>query len=216
MRKLLFIYLVIILLSLTIFGEGFFDNPSESIQSLPYQTLSATEISGLLQMREEEKLARDVYLSLYYKWNIETFYNISKSEQTHMDAVKAILDKYNLEDPVKDNTVGVFTNTKLQKLYYDLVAMGMPSEVDALKVGGFIEDLDIYDLDELLKETDNEDIILVYENLRKGSENHMRAFVSQLEKYNETYTPKFITLDEFNKILSDSNSMGNGNGHGKK
>ncbi len=56
--------------------------------------------SDLIQLREEEKLARDVYLYLYTHWNQWIFSNIAKSEQQHMDAVKGLLDKYDIEDPV--------------------------------------------------------------------------------------------------------------------
>lgn len=55
-----------------------------------------------MQMREEEKLARDVYLELYETWDLPVFYNIAQSEQTHMGAVKTLIEKYNLKDPITD------------------------------------------------------------------------------------------------------------------
>lgn len=171
-------------------------------------TLSSSDISGLLQMREEEKLANDVYITLYNVWGIRAFYNISKSEQTHMQAVKGLLDQFGLKDPVTDFTVGVFKDQKLQKLYDDLVAEGKKSRIDALKVGATIEDLDIYDLKNLISETTNQDIIAVYTNLLNGSYNHMRAFISQLKSYNAIYTPQYITQKEFDQILAGSNGKG--------
>ena len=53
--------------------------------------------------------------------------------------------------------------------------------MDALIVGATVEDLDIKDLIDLLNKTDNPDIILVYNNLNKGSRNHLRAFIAQIE-----------------------------------
>lgn len=72
-------------------------------------TLNASEVDSVLFMVEEEKLARDVYLTLYDKWGLITFSNIARSEQRHVDAVKYIIEKYGLEDPTIDE-IGVFKN----------------------------------------------------------------------------------------------------------
>jgi len=177
------------------------------------QDVSDKEKEDLLWMREEEKLARDVYLAMYDKWGLEVFKNIAKSEQRHMDAVKALLDRYNIPDPVKNEDArGVFTNKQLQELYDKLIAQGSKSKIDALKVGATIEDVDIRDLNEALKRTDNEDIKLVYESLKAGSYNHMRAFVGQLRQNGSDYTPQYITQEEFEQIL---NSTQQGGGHGR-
>ena len=53
----------------------------------------------MLFMREEEKLARDVYLTLYDAWRLAPFANISVSEQKHMNAMLLLLRKYGLPDP---------------------------------------------------------------------------------------------------------------------
>ncbi len=62
--------------------------------------LSQEEIDDLVYLREEEKLARDVYLHLYNTWGQWIFENIAASEQQHMDAVKTLLDRYGIHDPV--------------------------------------------------------------------------------------------------------------------
>ena len=163
-------------------------------------------------MREEEKLARDVYLMLWEKRGNQTFKNISQSEQTHTDAVKELLAIYGIEDPVKDNSIGVFTSKEMGNLYEQLIAKWSESAMSALIVWATIEDLDIKDLNELLKDTTNENIIAVYENLNKWSRNHMRAFVKNISRNNETYTPQYISIDEFNTIIwaSQETSMGRG------
>ncbi len=75
-------------------------NPAiESVLSLSYQALNSSEVQGILYMREEEKLARDVYLKLYEMWKLPIFKNIAESEQIRMDLVKALIIKYNLTDP---------------------------------------------------------------------------------------------------------------------
>ena len=184
-------------------GPGF-DSAALKTQlfSIPKQPLSLEEIEGLLIMREEEKLARDVYLKLYDLWGAQIFKNISKAEQTHMDMVKILLDKYYIEDPVKDDVKGKFENQDIQKLYNELVELGSKSLKDALTVGMIIEDLDIADLQSWLKKTDNEDIKIVYENLMKGSRNHMRSFYKNLKNVGGDYTPKYISQKEFEQIIS--------------
>ncbi|MCP4143444.1 MAG: DUF2202 domain-containing protein [Chloroflexi bacterium] len=56
--------------------------------------ISQAETDGLAFMREEEKLARDVYLTLYEQWELRPFSNIAESEQKHTDAVKNLLGPY--------------------------------------------------------------------------------------------------------------------------
>lgn len=185
-----------------------------AVDSLPNQSLSQDEIDGLLLMREEEKLARDVYQTLYDTWGIRIFANIAQSEQTHTEAVRDLLEKYNLTDPVTDDTIGVFVNQDMQTLYDSLTEEGKLSEVDALRVGATIEDLDINDLEDLLEQTDNEDITLVYENLARGSRNHLRAFTRQLTNRGETYEPSYITLEEYEAIITSSQETGSGSGGG--
>jgi len=172
------------------------------ISALVSQEISAAEESGLLYMREEEKLARDVYITLYEKWSLPIFSNISQSEQTHTESVRAILVKYSIQDPVSDDTIGVFTNTELSKLYADLTTQGMVSAAEALAVGAIIEDLDISYLQEQIAMTDNEDIRLVYGNLMRGSRNHLRSFIAQLSSRDVIYKPQYITQKEFNSIIS--------------
>lgn len=184
------------------------------VAALPVQSLSETETAGLLLMREEEKLARDVYETLYDKWGLQIFSNISQSEQTHAEAVRTIIVKYNLEDPVVDDTIGVFVNSDMKKLYNDLTTKGLVSLEEALIVGATIEDLDIFDLQKLIADTDNEDIKLVYENLLRGSRNHLRAFTSQLKLRNTTYTPQYITQGDFESIVTSEQEKGSGNGAG--
>ena len=151
--------------------------------------LSEAEINSLTYMREEEKLARDVYLYLHDKWGSRIFDNISASEQTHMDAIKTLLDKYGIPDPVTSNEVGKFTNGSLGDLYEILAGAGSVSLVDALKVGVFIEITDITDLTEGIAATSRKDIKNVYTNLRKGSQNHWDAFCSNLVKRGEVCEP---------------------------
>ena len=160
-------------------------------------------------MREEEKLAQDVYTTLYNNWNVNIFRNIASSEATHTEAVRYLLKRYNLEDPVKIEKIGTFTNQELQELYNDLVEKGKSSLKNAFIVGATVEDLDIKDLNDLIKQTNNQDILTVYDNLIRGSRNHLRAFSKQIENEGSTYTAQFISQEEIDKILSATQERGN-------
>ena len=144
--------------------------------------LSASEVDGLVFMREEEKLAHDVYVTLYAQWGLPVFNNIANSEATHTAAIKVLLDRYGIADPAAGKGVGEFTNSDLQKLYEQLVAQGSQSLTEALKVGISIEEIDIRDLQTRLTETSSPDIQLVYNNLLRASENHLRAFTTNLQR----------------------------------
>jgi len=163
--------------------------------------LSAAEAEALLYMREEEKLAHDVYVTLYEQWGLNTFQNIATSEQAHTEAVKALLDRYGLDDPAPAQ-LGVFTNPDLQALYDQLIASGGQSLAEAIKIGGAIEEIDILDLEERLAQTDNADIQHVFNNLLNGSKNHLRAFTSVLQvQTGETYQPQYLSAEAYQSIL---------------
>lgn len=176
--------------------------------------LSDEEAASLTYMREEEKLAHDVYMTLHAQWNLPIFQNIANSEQTHTDAIQELLDGYGLADPTSTE-VGVFTNPDLQALYTQLVAQGSTSLAEALKVGAAIEEIDILDLDEALAQTDNPDIQQVFTNLRKGSENHLRAFTSQLlNQAGEVYQPQYLSPEAYQAIIGSGTQPGGGYGNG--
>jgi hypothetical protein len=170
----------------------------------PIVNLTGEEETNLLYLREEEKLARDVYLYFDAQYDQQIFKNISASEQAHMDQVLDLLEKYEIEDPALAEK-GVFSNAEIQKLYDDLIEQGDSSLTAALEVGAIIEDVDIFDLQNGITSTDKEYIIEVYEKLMCGSKNHMRAFTKQLKNQGGTYTPQFISQEEYDGIISSQN-----------
>ncbi len=142
--------------------------------------LTPDEEAGLLQMREEEKLARDVYIAMYATWGKRIFDNISESEQRHLDAVLILLGRYGLDDPASA-LEGAFNDDEIQALYSGLITIGEDSLPKALCAGVFIEDLDIKDLTELIATTKRPDIKRAYMNLLAGSYNHLDAFMENLD-----------------------------------
>ena len=207
--------LTIILVAIVICGlsnsslagrEGLKGNQAGGEEKL---SLSQTEANTLKFMREEEKLARDVYLVMFTYWSSKTFINIAESEQTHMDAIKTLLDKYALPDPA-DSEIGVFNDTELQQLYDDLVDLGGNSMLDALMVGALIEEVDIEDLQTAIDQTDKQDLERVYGNLMGGSKNHLRAFVSQIELISgENYEAQHLSQEEVDAILDPQGEVNN-------
>lgn len=164
--------------------------------------LSTDDKASLQYMREEEKLARDVYVFLGAKWESKVFKNIPKSEQRHMDAVLRLLNKYNIDDPVGNNGYGKFSNPKFTDLYQKLTLAGSVSALEAYKIGATIEDLDIYDLQKEIAKTDKDDIKMVYENLMRASRNHMRAFYRNIVREGGDYTPQYISKEAFENIIN--------------
>ncbi len=174
------------------------------------------EITSLMKMREEEKLARDVYKYFYETYNYSVFINISQSEDIHANAVLNLINGYGLEDPTLPEE-GVFSAEAFTTLYSSLTNDGSENLIAALRVGAFIEELDINDLQELLNGTiQNADIIRVYSNLLQGSESHLRAFSNVLKQFGEVYEPQIISAEEYDAILAGSNSKGNGNKAGSR
>lgn len=166
-------------------------------------TLTTAEKSDLTFMREEEKLARDVYTVMGEKWGNPIFFNIASSEQRHMDSMLGLLNKYNLPDPAAGMGIGEFKDHELQALYDELVARGEQSALDALMVGGIIEETDVEDIVAAISRTNKTDIKRVYTNLLNGSYNHLRAFAKQIEALTGSpYVAQVISQEEVDAILN--------------
>ena len=172
----------------------------ECIDPIIYE-ITDEEAAGLLFMREEEKLAHDVYVYLFDLWNIPVFDFISRSELVHTTRVLALINYFDLEDPALPNA-GEFTNPDLQSLYNQLITQGSESLITGLTVGATIEEVDIIDLKEKMEAATNNSILVVYNNLMLGSKAHLRAFVAQLALQGITYVPQFLTQDEFDAIIN--------------
>ena len=175
------------------------------IQAAANGGLSEEEAAGLYFMREEEKLAHDLYLAMYELWGQPIFQNIATSETTHTEAVKHLLDQFGLEDPAADMPVGEFQDANLQSLYDNLLTRGSESLNQALLVGALVEEVDLQDLAERILQTDEPSIEQVYSNLTAGSENHLRAFVQQYEsRSDQAYSAQAIDAGQLDLILASS------------
>ncbi len=168
----------------------------EQVANLPEEDLSQEEIESLIYMWNEEKLAKDLYYSLYelyddYKAS-NTFENIaSRSETVHQELMEILLDKYQLSiddnpyDPERDleedYPPGQYSLEEIQQLYENLLSQGQLSFIEALKVGCIVEVTDVEDLEYRLSIVGNQDIKLAFEFLKQGSYNHYWAFDNALK-----------------------------------
>ena len=164
--------------------------------------LTQIEYEHLVYMREEEKLARDVYRYLYNKWKLSIFNSISQSEQRHTDSLAQMLAFYNIADPALNLNPGEFKDPRLSQLYQDLISKGGVNTLEALKVGTLIEELDIKDLDTAINQTQKNNLRQVYNNIRRGSYHHLRAFVHALELSGQTFEPSILDKARVSNIVN--------------
>lgn len=163
--------------------------------------LTDAEKADLLLMREEEKLARDVYLTLGEKYRQNVFINIPRAEDRHMKSMLGLLNAYGLADPAAAEP-NRFNNPDLQKLFDELVARGTKSREEAFLVGALVEELDIQDLMDAMERTNKENLRAVYDNLLSGSKRHLNAFVRNYESVSgKTYLAQKMTQQEVDGIL---------------
>lgn len=204
-----------VLIHLLILGTGFqscessttepdyYPGEAQFLSGLPEAgTLSDQDKPALTFMREEEKLARDVYSYFYTLYGLDVFSSISSSEQRHTDAILVLLNRYNLPDPAAGAQPGVFQDPDLAALYEALTVAGSKSLPEALKAGLLIEETDIADLDNRFSTTTAADLLWVKDNLTRGSRNHIRGFYQALEVTGEKYTPSILSEEVFQSILS--------------
>ena len=204
---------------LDVSGDGTTSVIEANLKSAMITTTSLTdsELASLLKMKEEEKLARDVYTALNQKWNNTIFSHISAAESNHLNAIILLLTTYGGDASIGEP--GIFTSTEVQTLYAKLVSDGSAAIEEAYKTGALIEEMDINDLNQSLSSVTNANVSLVFENLVKGSRNHLRAFNRQLTTLGIVYTPVYLSQGDYDLIVNSSMEQGkqyrmNGNGQG--
>jgi len=221
-----------IIVGLSALGIALSVNPAiagkntEAISSDSNLTLDFNEQTHLEFMCEEEKLARDVYITLGARHPESTIFGrIDDSEERHKCSVADMLEKYGVPNPSTNDNVGVFTGEAygwyFTERYNALVEKGTATVLDALYVGAFIEELDMLDINQcpmVIVETDNgindvsecgkiytdkPDIQRLYGSLLEGSENHLRAYVLNIEKKigEGNYTAQVLTQEQVDAIL---------------
>lgn len=148
-----------------------------SIKPNTNNVLTEEQKDMLFFIYQEEKVARDVYITLgkiYHNENIVEL--IRNAEQRHIDSARELCDMYGVETShVDENAVGKFESLVLQTLYDACIEQGTKSLLDALEVGEFIGNTEIDDLEHASVGMPS-DVVDVYEKLKKGNINHSNAF----------------------------------------
>ncbi len=182
------------------FGEAILSLEEAGMANATAAGPSAREVEGMRFIWEVEKVARDLYVSLYEETNLSIFTDLARSEQNHMDQAKALLDKYGLEPPVGDEP-GLFANQTLKGLYDGLLAQGMQSPESALAAAAAFEEISIKDLEREISAAKSEDIRVVYEGLLAGSRKHLRSYVRDLQDMGVRYSPQYLAQEEFEEAV---------------
>ncbi len=143
--------------------------------------LGADTLDALRYIREEVKLARDVYSALSDIWGLEVFENTAKSKQSLMNAVSYLLTPYGFDGPTGD--AGKFVDSDLQELYSYLIDRGKVSRSNAIDATILIEQTVIADLKDVFLQTNATDVYKVLTLLMEGSENHLHELRRYLVMY---------------------------------
>lgn len=125
--------------------------------------LKKEEVDGLLLALNDEYHAWAVYDQINKDFNSpRPFINIQQAEARHIDRLKQLFTTYNL--PIPENK-WIGQAPKFQTV------------TEACKVGADAEIVNKQLYDKLFKSTAREDILIVYRNLQRASEeNHLPAF----------------------------------------
>ncbi|MEA3512565.1 MAG: DUF2202 domain-containing protein [Campylobacterota bacterium] len=179
--------------------EVIYDNVTKpNVYSYPYSSLDTDMKYSLAYMWNEEKLAKDIYLSLNELYSSNTLKNIAtRSEVVHEEAVEELVEKYDLnitnlidyeenysEEELNNLAQGVFAIPEIQTLYDELYSYGKVSLQSSLEVGCMVEVTDIIDLDKyIVQAQDNNasDLVDTFKFLRDGSYRHYWAFDKALK-----------------------------------
>lgn len=191
---------ILALISILLFVSLFIGGSPSAVYAAQAK-LTSSEAAHLRFIREEEKLARDIYYVLAEMWDLKIFVKIAESEQRHTDAVRLVIEKYVISDPAKATPPGIFANEDVQKLYNVLNERGKVSSLEALKIGALTEEKDISDINVAIADTSKPDLLELYAYLKEGSSMHLRGFMAEIRKAGGDYSPQFLSTEDFEKAL---------------
>lgn len=162
--------------------------------------LARAEADTLRSMREEEKLARDLYAA--FEPSGFEFARIQGMERHHFAMIGMLLERYQLPDPAASQPAGVFTDPALQAQYAELHERGTKSRADAYAVATEIEDQSLHDLQAAIEGTTHDDIRHAYAMLAQMTRNHLRVFYTGLAAEGGAYSPKYLDRPAFDRVVA--------------
>lgn len=165
------------------------NRPAATATATATSTLSAATASDLVFVRDEERLARDLYAAIAAQYgDALPFSTIVNSEQRHFDAVGVLLARYGLADPASGKAAGQYANPAIQTLYDTLLAQSKISLAEAYQVGIAVETRDIEDVKKGASDATQADVDRVFTMLLRGSEKHLSAFTDAANGVTHTET----------------------------
>lgn len=181
------------------------DKPDDPTQTAE---ISSTQKSQLLDLYNEEKLAHDIYEQFFLEHGYTPFEHIMGAEEYHMSRVAEVMTAYKLEVP--NYAPGVFGIQLYQDAYDEWLPKGLGDGQEACMIGAYIEEMDILDLMNTIDNiAEQDDILALYEELKMGSENHLRAFNRFLDmQFGVDYQPQLMDQALFDAIIANSGGHG--------
>lgn len=176
--------------------------------------LSEGARSALLFQIDEERMALELYTAFGAKWALPPFSNIPKAETRHQAVLRQLAARAGLALPTAE--AGRFDSEEVQKRYNALLALGLESADSALRVGAYVEEVDIADLNTMIGQADNAALKDVGAALKTASGHHLKAFVGALAARGITYTPQVLPADTYQALVAAAGSaggMGRGQGY---
>jgi hypothetical protein len=146
-----------------------------AVQAATSATTTGLTNAQLTEMREEERVARDLYTQLGRSSGEAIFTRIAAAEQRHLDAVERLMSSQGMDPDAAGTTVGRYAVPDLQSAYNRWLAAGRASDQAAYKVGVELEKQDIAEL-KALRVASGTTGARVVQALRTGSEHHLAAF----------------------------------------
>ncbi|MFE7169452.1 DUF2202 domain-containing protein [Streptomyces sp. NPDC057616] len=142
----------------------------------PRGTLTTAQKSTLARMAEEEKLARDLYTGFADRYGVPLFERTTAAENSHLAAVRTLLDRYDVTDPTAGKATGDFADPAVRATYDRYLKQGDGSLTAALNTGHKVEADETTALRHALTGLKAPDVRQIYGNLLAASERHEEAF----------------------------------------
>ncbi len=131
----------------------------------------------LAENAETEKMSHDLYVAFFDAHGDYRFERVAQAETQHLEALRMLMDRYDVTDPTVGLDEGEFASDEIQADYDAYLEQGAESLEAALEVAADYERADIAGLEEFADDvTDAADVDQVLGHLADGSRMHLEAF----------------------------------------
>jgi hypothetical protein len=144
--------------------------------------LTAAQRTELARLAEEEKLNHDLYTAFAKAYSLPLFENLAAAEANHLQALRALMDRYGIADPTAGKAAGVFASATVQAAYDRLPAQGKNGQQAALAAAQIVEKNTIARYSDALGGLNAPAAERVYSNLRAAETRHLAAIDTWLAR----------------------------------